>query len=199
MRGERLQEARIEPDGISGDRLLRVEVDERLVTARTRRELLSLPASIGASGVPLIAAEPWDGEAARLRLQGVLPGASLVTTATGSRFDELPVLVVGAATVAELGIDHRRLRPSVLVEGLASREEESWVGSKVEIGAATLSVSHRCERCVVTTIDPDDLVVDPSVLERINSDFEGRIGVVCTVVVPGTVRPGDEVRALTPE
>lgn len=195
MRGERLDAARFEPDGVRGDRLLRVEVDGRLTTARTRRELLRLAASIGRDGEPSIGGERWDGEPARAALEDAAPGARLVRTDVGARFDELPVLLLGAATAYELGADPRRLRPTVLIEGLLPREEEAWVGSRIEVGPVALDVEHRCKRCVVTTIDPDDLSVDPSVLERINADFDGRMGVVCTVARTGTVQVGDLLRA----
>lgn len=196
MRGERLQEAEFTAGGVRGDRVQRVEAGGRLVTARTRRDLLGVAATIGADGEPLLDGERWEGAAGRTTLERAAPGAELVSTAAGERFDELPVLLLGRATAAELGADPRRLRPNVLIDGLAPREEEGWVGERIALGSAVLSVEYRCERCVVTTIDPDDLSVDASVLKRINADFNGRMGVVCEVVEPGSTRVGDELRVL---
>ena len=194
-RGEALERARIEADGLAGDRLLRVEEDGRLVTPRSRRELLGIGSAIGPDGEPLLDGERWDGAAAARTLAAAAPGAALVPTTSGARFDELPVLLLGAATAAELGADPRRFRPNVLIEGTAAREEEGWIGAEVRVGEATLAVRYGCERCVVTTIDPDDLEVDPSVLKRVDADFDGCFGVVCEVVVPGEVTVGDPVVA----
>lgn len=192
-RGERLEQTRIEAGGLAGDRLLRVEAGGRLVTPRSRRGLLGISSTVGSDGAPLLDGERWDGEAARLTLAAAAPGAELVPTAQGARFDELPVLLLGATTAEELGADPRRFRPNVLVAGTAPREEESWIGREVRVGGATLAVRYACERCVVTTIDPDDLEVDPSVLKRVDADFGGCFGVVCEVAEPGTVVVGDPV------
>jgi uncharacterized protein YcbX len=192
-RGERLEHVRIEADGLAGDRLLRVEAGGRLVTPRSRRDLLGISASLGPDGEPLLDGERWDEAAARETLEAAAPGAELVRTDEGVRFDELPVLLLGAATAQALGADPRRFRPNVLIAGTAPREEESWVGSEVRVGAARLAVRYPCERCVVTTIDPDDLEVDPSVLKRVDADFGGCFGVVCEVVEPGEAAVGDPV------
>lgn len=193
MRGEGLDRVGVEADGLAGDRQLRVEAGGRLVTARSRHGLLGIAASVGPEGEPLLDGEPWEGAAAARRLETAAPGASLVPTRTGARFDELPVLLLGAATADALGADPRRFRPNVLIEGIAAREEESWVGREVRAGGATLAVRHLCERCVVTTIGPDDLEVDTSVLEDVVADFGGCFGVVCEVTEPGEVAVGDPV------
>jgi uncharacterized protein YcbX len=193
MRGERLDRAQVEVDGLRGDRLLRVEARGRVVTPRSRRGLLGIGATLGADGDPLLDGEPWDGATATALLEAAAPGAALVPTEGGVRFDELPVLLVGAATARELGADPRRFRPNFLIEGTAPREESEWVGRSVRVGGATLAVRYPCERCFVTTVDPDDLAVDPSVLKRVEADFGGCFGVVCEVVEPGEVGEGDPV------
>ena len=48
----------------------------------------------------------------------------------------------------------------------------------------------------MTTIDPDTLEIRPDVLRRINSDFEGTMGVYCPVAVPGGLRVGDPVELI---
>src|SRR4051812_15903627 len=45
-RGERLERVRVEPDGLRGDRLLRVEAAGKLVTPRSRRGLLDIDATL---------------------------------------------------------------------------------------------------------------------------------------------------------
>ena len=46
---------------------------------------------------------------------------------------------------------------------------------------------HPCERCVITTIDPDTSKVDPEVLRRTRLELGGIMGVYCSVVIPGEV------------
>ena len=170
MRGERLEIAELELEGIRGDRLLRVEREGRLITGRTGRGLMGIDPS---GGVP-------EGE-----LERAVPGAELVSTGDGGRFDEMPVQLLGAATVTEFGADHRRFRPNIVVAGIAAAEEDGWVGREVRVGAAVLRADHRCERCVMTTIDPDTLELDPSVLERLHAEKDSRFGVLCEVVDAG--------------
>jgi len=50
-------------------------------------------------------------------------------------------------------IDYRRFRPNLLVSGDTRHDEDKW--QKLRIGEATFSLLGPCERCKVTTIDPD--------------------------------------------
>jgi uncharacterized protein YcbX len=109
------------------------------------------------------------------------------------RFDLSPILILTGSLAGELGVDFRRLRPNVLIDGAEGRAEADWVGARVRLGAAVLQVGERCERCVVTTFDPDTIDQDPGVLRRINSEFDRCIGLNCDVAVGGVVRRGDPV------
>lgn len=196
LRGERLERAEIEPDGVRGDRKLRVDGDNGLITARTRPGLLRLRAVIGADGEPEIDGERWRSDRARHAIGAVAPGGALVSTEgaeVGLRQDLSPVHVVTTAMVAELGIDFRRLRPNILIAGAEGREEVGWIGSSLRIGDALLEVTAQCERCVMTTFDPDTIEQDAGVLRRINEEFSGHFGLHCNVIVPGAVRRGDRV------
>jgi MOSC domain-containing protein len=126
----------------------------------------------------------------------VAPGGKLVSTdgtEVGLRQDLSPVHVVTTSVVAELGIDFRRLRPNILVEGTEGREELDWIGSSLRIGEVILEVTSPCERCVMTTFDPDTIEQDAGVLRRINADFGRYFGIHCNVTVPGAVSRGDRV------
>jgi hypothetical protein len=57
-----------------------------------------------------------------------------------------------------------------------------------------IDVDHLCERCVMTTIDPDTLELDPDVLRRINRDYDELFALNCNVAQPGRISVGDEVR-----
>lgn len=196
LRGERLRRARLERDGIRGDRLLRVEDAGGLVTARTRPDLLGIAATIGPGGEPELDGNPWDGEPARRAVARAAPGCRLVGTEgapVGLRFDLSPVLILTTSMVEELGVDFRRLRPNLLIDGAAGRAEADWVGARIRVGSAVLRATSRCKRCVITTFDPDTIEQDPGVLVRINSDFDRHLGLNCEVEVPGTAERGDPV------
>lgn len=184
-------------DGLHGDRLLRVDEPAGKVTARTRPKLLGLAPTLAADGEVRIDGEHWRGEPVRRRVERAAPGGTLVETSSGPRFDLAPVHMVADGTVSALGIDRRRVRPNLLVAGLGPCEEQSWIGSTLRIGSAVLAVTVPCERCVITTIHPDSLAMDPSVLRRINDELDGRLGVYCEVVQPGRITRGDPVEVGT--
>ena len=188
LRGERLERAYFDRDGIRGDRRLRVEDDRGLVTARTRPGLLRVAATVGADGEPLIDGEQWRSAGADRAVSRMAPGGRLVSTEgaeVGLRFDLAPILILTTSLVAELGVDFRRLRPNVLIDGAEGREEAEWVGRTIKLGSVVLRVTGRCERCVMTTFDPDTIEQDPNVLRRINSEFGRVFGLHCDVEVPG--------------
>ena len=160
LRGERLELAEIEADGVRGDRALRIDGERGLITARTRPGLLGLRAAIGPDGEPEIDGRPWRSDHAGDAIRRMAPGGSLVPTdgaEVGLRQDLSPVHVLTTAMVAELGVDFRRLRPNVLIDGAEGREEIGWIGSTLRIGEVALEVTAQCERCVMTTFDPDTI------------------------------------------
>lgn len=193
--GERLDRAELGADGIAGDRLARIDGERGPVTARTKQALIGLRGGLGAAGEPLVEGEPWDGPAAAAAVREVAgPEARLSSTAEGKRFDDSPILVATDGALAALGEDRRRFRPSIVLCGVEGLAEWEWPGRRLRIGAAVLAATHRCERCAVTTIDPDSLTVDPGVLRRVRAELGGTMGVYCRVAVPGEVAVGDPVR-----
>jgi uncharacterized protein YcbX len=196
MRGERLERAEVLADGFAGDRLLRLEDERGLLTARRKQRLIGVATAIDGGGEPLVEGEPWDSEAVAERVREVAgAGARLVRTAGGKRFDAAPVLVCSDGALAAHGADRRRFRPNVVVSGVEGLAERDWVGGELRLGEVVLRVVEPCERCAVTTIDPDDFVVDPSVLRRVKDEFDGIMGVYCAVARPGTIAVADEVVA----
>jgi uncharacterized protein len=193
LRGEPLDRIELLEDGFRGDRLTRVlGADGSHLTGRTATGLLGLQAGLGESGEPLIDGDPWDSAPARERIEAVAGGGSTLAP-LGRHFDAVPILVVTDGAVGELGEDRRRLRPNIVVEGVEGLAERDWVGRRLRLGAVELDVRERCERCVMTTIDPDTLEIRPDVLRRINAEFERTMGVYCEVTLPGELRVGDPV------
>jgi uncharacterized protein YcbX len=196
LAGQRLERTRITPDGIPGDRRLQVrDGDDRLVTARTRHRLLSLAATLGPDGEAFIDGRPWSDPASLAAVREVVADADarLIEMDGDARFDDTTLLVATDGAVAALAVDHRRLRPNILIAGVEGLAERDWPGGRLRVGGALLDVEKVCKRCVMTTLDPDTQAVTPDVLRRINADYDGRFALNCWVAEPGEVAVGDRV------
>jgi uncharacterized protein YcbX len=199
LAGERLVRAAITADGIPGDRRVQVrDGEDRLVTARTRHRLLGLSATLDAAGEALVDGVPWRDPAALQAVREIVADddAQLIELDGEARFDDTPLLVATDGAVRALAIDHRRLRPNVLIAGVDGLAERDWPGSRLRVGTALIDVEKVCRRCVMTTLDPDTQAVSPSVLARINADYDGRFALNCRVAQPGEVAVGDPVELL---
>jgi uncharacterized protein YcbX len=195
MAGERLERAQIGTDGIQGDRVVHVSgPGGRVVTARSHPRLLGLRGALGADGEPLVDGRPWTApESAALVREAAGPAAHLVRYDGPERFDVLPLLVGTDGAFAELGVDHRRLRPNIVVAGVDGLAEREWPGRRLRISQVVIGVAKLRSRCVMTTYDPDTQVQDLSVLRRIASDFGGRMALDCEVLRGGWIALGDPV------
>lgn len=192
LAGERLTEADLKEDGISGDRVVHVAGPEGVRTARRYPRLLGLQGSLGSHG-PLVDGHPWDSPAA----------LSLVRRAAGDdawlepwdgpeRFDILPLLVVTDGALAAFGRDRRRLRPNIVIAGVDGLEERTWEGERLQIGSALVRLESLRGRCVMISVDPDTLQPDPDVLKDVVRRFDGRFALDTSVERGGLVREGDE-------
>jgi hypothetical protein len=188
LRGERLDAVDVGSDGFPGDRVARV-VDARgqQVTARTKPGLLA------------IEGRSWESpETAAALARAAGPDARFEPVANGDGhfFDESPLLVATDGAIAALGYDGRRFRPNIVVGGVAGMEERAWDGRRLRIGAAEIDLGHLCERCVLTTFDPDTQEQDPDVLRRVNAELDGLFARNCWVAAPGRIAVGDPVELI---
>ena len=155
---------------------------------------------------------PWS--AALSDLVG-RPLRLVATERPGDAVDVHPVTLVSRASLEALrasagepGIDGRRFRMLIEVDGCQAFSEDSWAGRTLRIGTAEIRVEGPVPRCVVVTRNPDDGVVDLPVLKmlarlratgsRSALDAPGDDGGLClgvygTVRRPGVVSVGDEV------
>ena len=194
LRAEPLDAAELTLDGVAGDRLVHVRGAHQPLTGRSRHGLLTIPASTGPDGAPRVDGHRWDSpEAATVVRAHAGPDARLAAYDGPERFDIANLLVATDGEVAALGADLRRLRPNLLIGGVAAGEERDWPGQALAIGGAVIGVLKVRGRCVVTTIDPDSGAQDVDVLRTINADFGGEIALDSWVVAPGTVSIGDAV------
>jgi hypothetical protein len=199
LKGEQLKESEITPLGIPGDREIVVmrALNGHALTSRTRPTLLGLQGSMSDAGIAAINGHAWDSEPA-LHLVNHAAGeeVSLVRVPGPERFDILPLLIATDGTVEYLQIDRRRLRPNIVIAGVNGLTERGWPGSVIAIGDVRIRAQKLRERCVMTTYDPDTQEQDRSVLLRIIRDLEGTAALDCSVIEPGLIRVGDEVKIL---
>ncbi len=109
---------------------------------------------------------------------------------------------------AELGVDEvdgRRFRMLIEVEGAAAHEEDGWIGGRVAVGSAVLTITKPDARCAITTQDPETGERDLDTLRTIlryrgfrEGDPEKKIdfGVLGDVLRPGRIAIGDAVTVI---
>jgi uncharacterized protein YcbX len=194
LRGERLDGLDVAADGIPGDRGLAV-VDERgIVTGRRKQRMIGVPATINGTGEALVDGLAWDSPEAAERIREVAGlGAKLTKPMSGHEHDAAHILLLSDGSAGQLGYDRRRFRPNIYFGATDGPVELDWIGRRVRVGDLVLRVDEPCERCVITTIDPDTIAVDLDVLKRTNDELDGMMGVYCSVVEPATIAVGDPV------
>jgi uncharacterized protein len=96
-------------------------------------------------------------------------------------------------------IDGRRFRMLFEIGGVEAHEEDTWIGSNVQLGPAVVSVGGDVGRCAITKRDPDTGVTDLDTLKGLaRYRREGKteplpLGIHAAVAVPGPVAVGDAV------
>lgn len=196
LKGERLQETEITKVGIPGDRQIAVirTLNGRFLTSRKRPQLLGLQGSINAQGSPTINGHPWDSAAALdLVHQAAGEPVTLELVLAPQAFDILPLLVATDGAARYLNIDHRRLRPNILIADVPELEERQWPGRVLAIGNVRIRTEKLRSRCVMTTFHPDTQEQDPSVLQRIVRELDGTTALDSSVIAEGNIRVGDRV------
>jgi MOSC domain-containing protein len=115
--------------------------------------------------------------------------------------------IISRASVADVGrhigdggLDPRRFRMLIEVDGVEPYGEDAWQGRRVRFGGAVIRLGDRMPRCVMTTLDPDTGEQNAPVLEalaehrKVGTDL--LLGVYGDVERPGTITVGDDVIVL---
>jgi len=195
LKGERLNETEITKLGIPGDREIAVirTINGRFLTSRSKPKLLGLQGSINAHGVPTVNGHPWNStEALQFVRDAAGEAVTLEQVQAPQAFDVLPLLVATDGAARYLNIDHRRLRPNILLADVPDLEERNWPGRVIAIGDVRIHAEKLRDRCVMTTFDPDTQEQDPSVLLRIMRELDGSTALDSSVITPGKIRIGDQ-------
>jgi uncharacterized protein len=131
------------------------------------------------------------------------PARLLVRDEDATGADDAPVTLMSGASLRALGtalgapgLDGRRFRMTLTIEGVEAWAEHAWTGRELAVGDAVLRVADPVPRCVVTTRDPERGRRDAPVLKalaRLRGKHDVTFGVWCEVVAPGRVRVGDAV------
>ncbi len=96
-------------------------------------------------------------------------------------------------------LDIRRFRPNLVVRGALPFAEDGW--ARIRIGEAAFRVVKGCDRCVLTTLDPDsgEKQMEPITSLARHRRWDGKTWFAANLVpdTPGAVlRVGDEVEVL---
>ena len=228
MRGESLEAADVEWQGIAGDRAYAfVQSDDRstfpYLTARELPDmLLYTPKLRNASkphASPVLVTTPEDdeylidSEELRASIAGRYPRPFyLLRLGRRSTHDAAPLSLITTSTINELGarldmtLDPLRFRPSILVETPdgepfpEQRWAQQWVGQVLIFGDDDLRmvISEPDIRCKMITLDPQTGAADPRILAEVVRNLGGALGIYGLPQKVGTLHVGQTVRLLSP-
>lgn len=127
-----------------------------------------LPATIWGEDVEVLDAgddvakrlSDFIGHPCRLVLQGARTVRPLPErSGTVNLADTAPLLLIGTASLAELNlhldmpVEMARFRPNIVIEGADAFDEDQW--ATLRIGEVEFETMGPCDRCMVTTLDPE--------------------------------------------
>ena len=133
----------------------------------------------------------------------------------GALFDVFPVSLLTTSTLAQMNLrqpesrfDERRFRMNVIIGSAAPGfPENEWVGHEVRIGdTARVQVTMPDPRCVMTTLEQEDLPADTGILKALvehnrlpltGGALYPCAGAYAAVTALGAIRVGDRVQLVT--
>jgi len=172
--------------------------------------LLKLASGNAPDGTPTILlpdgrALPVDADATASALSEVLGRpVTLAPERNVRHFDDDGVHLLSLASVdwvsdgvGEASVDARRFRANILIGGTADGlPEDAWVGRELVLGSVRLRVNSRAERCVMVNSEQRELPSNQAILRHLGRHNDACLGVYASVVTPGSVHVGDELRVV---
>ena len=117
--------------------------------------------------------------------------------------DSKPLSLLGMRTLESLSsetglpLSLERFRANIYAEwdNHAPFFEDTLIGKKLSIGGggAAIKVVKKDSRCIIPTFDPHTAEPSPIVLETIQKNHQGCVGVYAQIETPGPLRVGDEI------
>jgi uncharacterized protein YcbX len=210
MAGESLDAVEIDRRGLAGDRWYAVvDNDGKLASGkhsrrfRRRDAVFHFAACTTGAGVRVTGrgGEWCVGDAALddALTEAMGDAVRVLPEARTPHQDEGEVSLVGTASLdwcrEHLGVDadRRRIRPNLVVDTSEPFVEETWTGP-MTLGTARLRFDKRIPRCRMVDIAQEGLPPERGWLKALTETREMFLGIHLTVVGPGIVRVGDDVR-----
>lgn len=182
------------PDGSSAEDEVRLGevIATRFYSQTARGQIVEGPFSAAMS--------EYVGEPLRL-VEAIGPGGGVDRGADGA------ASIISRASLARLadeagqsGLDARRFRMLVEIEGVAAHAEDAWVGKEIRVGDALVAVRGHVGRCLITSRDPESGEIDLPTLDILRA-YRGEeasterlpFGVFGSVVRGGEISVGDSV------
>jgi uncharacterized protein YcbX len=130
---------------------------------------------------------------------------------TVSFADGFPVLLANAASLAAVNdwlaeeqeepVEITRFRPNLVVDGAPPWAEDGWLGRRLQVGEVVFRAVKPCDRCVLTTIDPETGEKGRQPLRTLGQHRRFPEGLLFgTNLIPdqlGTIQVGDPVNVLS--
>ena len=116
---------------------------------------------------------------------------------TDSSLAKLNEAIAAGPGAAEGPLPMRRFRPSVVVAGTDPWAEDGW--RRLRIGEVAFRAVKGCDRCVLTTIDPDTAATghEPIATLARNRRWDGKVWFGMNLI-PDAPRPGSSIRVGDP-
>lgn len=212
--GETVESARLDGEGIEGDRAwgLYDPAADRVLTARREPALLFLSAKL-VDGSPVVtcddgstladdaALSTWLGRPVELRAAAAGTAsfeapldeegeADWVSwSSSGGTFHDgrSKVSLVSESTLGAW--DRRRFRLNVVLD----EPGDDQLSGDVRVGTATLTIRKPIDRCIMVTRAQPGLGRDLEVLKRVRDERANQLGIGAVVTTPGTIHVGDPV------
>lgn len=225
LRGEKLDEALVGPEGVQGDRRYAIfDVATGFgLTARRAPELLFASAALrpdgsaeitlpdGSIAVDDAALSGWLGREVVLRSTEQVSSRRFENPedfeneatgrwepfegSTGAFQDSGDAAVSLVSRPSMRNWEQQRFRANLVLDEAGENE---LVGARIRLGEAVLEVRKQLERCVMTTRpQPGGIEKNLDVLRTIHRELGGCLAVGAVVIEPGRVRTGDQLSSLT--
>lgn len=194
LRGEPLQCAQVDVNGIPGDRASALFVTGgHARVGKTYRGKEHDGLHLVAGEAAAVAAATERGVDAELR--------------RGEHFfDDAPISILLDRWLEELNervgyaVEWERFRPNFFVRARADfvQLERELIGRRMRLGTVLLQVRSPIERCVAVTYDPAGGSSDPRVLRFLAQRRNAWMGIYCDVLQPGKACIGDQLTKEAP-